>query len=347
MIERFRDWNPRGKLRIKYVDSNGMQGIWETDQQVLLSKIVEVVRSYKAQGQKLTNRQLYYQLVTENIIPNAEATYKRICTFITDARYGGRIDWDDIVDRARNPSKHSEWDSVKDLIKSAVAAYRLPRWSDQDNYVELYCEKQALEGVFQPVADQFHIYFGANKGYCGASTVYDIAKRIKEQIEAGKKCIILYFGDHDSSGLDMIRDIRDRITEFLTKGEDETYYKINSDDEVVVDEDNIEDYFEIIPLALNMAQIKQFNPPPNPAKMSDPRAAWYIKTYGKQSWELDALKPNVLIDLATQGIMRYLNADKYNRWVQLEKTQKQKLKDFGESLAEDEHPEDEGGDSDE
>lgn len=336
MIERFRDWNPRGKLRIKYVDNNGHQGVWETDQQLLLEQIEKIVLSYRHINMKLTNRQLYYQLVAAAIIPNAEATYKRICTFLTDARYGGRIDWHDIEDRGRTPEKHAEWSSVKSLISSAVYSYRLPRWTDQEYYVELYSEKQAMESVLKPVADQFHIYFGANKGYSSASTMYDLAKRLKERIEAGKKCIVLYCGDHDSSGLDMIRDIRERITEFLIKGEEECIFNIEGEHQDILDEDNVEDYFQIVPLALNMEQIKKYNPPPNPAKTTDPRAGWYIKTYGNKSWELDALKPEVLIDIVKKGILTYIDLDKYNKWVAIEKEQKQRLKDFGESLAEDE-----------
>lgn len=327
MKEKFRDWNPKGELSIKYKNNAGVEGLWTINQQTLLSQIVAVVAAYKEQGLKLTNRQLYYQLVTENIIPNAEAVYKRICTFLTDARYGGKIDWDDIEDRARNPQKHIEFESIKERIEVAIANFRLPRWSDQDYYVELYCEKQALEGVFKPVADKFHIYFGANKGYSSASTMYDLAQRIKEQIQNGKRCVILYFGDHDPSGLDMVRDIHKRICEFLVAGDE--YIDIVGD---------IEDnpYFQILPLALNMEQIRKYNPPPNPAKITDPRAKWYIKEYGNKSWELDALKPEVLIRLASNGVLNFLDADKYNRWIKLETKQTRKLKEFGDSLVEEE-----------
>lgn len=344
MIEKIREWNPRGNLRIKYKDDSGNEGVWEADQNILLMQIINIVRAYQKKGLKLTNRQLYYQLVSEAIIPNSEATYKRICTFLTDARYGGKIDWDAIEDRGRTPEIHPEWDSVKDLIKSAVSSYRLPRWSDQEHYVELYSEKQAMESVLKPVADSFHIYFGANKGYSSASTMYELAQRIKSKIEDGKKCVVLYLGDHDASGLDMVRDIRERITEFLLKSEEEVYVSPPESDKegneelegFYLDEDTIEEYFQIVPLALNMTQIRTYNPPPNPAKLTDPRADWYIKKYGNKSWELDALKPEVLIDIAEQGILKYLDAEKYNKWVELEHQQKQKLKDFGDNLAEDE-----------
>jgi hypothetical protein len=315
MIEQFRNWNPKSKIKIKYKDNTGAISVWQADQIQLLNDIQRIVNFYSSQGIKLTNRQLYYQLVSEGIIPNADAVYKRICTFITDARYGGKIDWKMIEDRGRIPEKHAEWDNISDLVKSAVYSYRLPRWSNQEYYIELYCEKQAMESVLKPIADKYHIYFGYNKGYSSASTIYDIAQRLKEQIKNGKQCIVLYLGDHDPSGLDMIRDIKVRLKEFLTGGDDP------------VDPD-----FDVIQIALNMKQIKQYNPPPNPAKITDPRAKGYITNFGNMSWELDSLKPNVLIQLTEQGILQYLDVTKYNTWIQQEKKESEKLKDFSKTI---------------
>jgi hypothetical protein len=320
MKEKFRDWNFRLDIRVKYTDGTGAQNLWTKNQQQLLEEIVGIVNQYAFQNITLTNRQLYYQLVSRDIIPNAEETYKRICTFLTDARYAGLIDWDAIEDRGRVPHKASEWDDIKSLIETAVYSYRLPRWQDQEYYVELYCEKQAMESILKPVADKYHIYFGVNKGYSSASTMYDLAQRIKKKIEAGKKAVILYLGDHDPSGLDMVRDIEKRITEFLTAGDD------------VIENVEEEEWFRIVPLALNMKQIEKYNPPPNPAKMTDPRAKWYIEEYGRKSWELDALEPNVLMSIAVIGVKRFLNEIKYNYWITREEREKEALKKFGSSL---------------
>lgn len=341
MKEQFRNWKKQGELKITYTDGTGAKKLWVKNQEVLLNEILSILKTYSNQGIILTSRQLYYQLVSRNIIPNAEETYKRICSFLTDGRYAGLIDWSAVEDRGRVPTKPSEWENVKSLIESAVHSYRLPRWSNQDRYVELFCEKQAMESVLKPVAQKFHIYFGVNKGYSSASTMYDLAQRVKEQIENGKKAIVLYLGDHDASGLDMVRDIRERITEFLLNGDSPVLSKeldpyndaptgcYCDHDGTVMD---IEDKFEVIPLALNMTQIKQYNPPPNPAKMTDPRAKWYIQKYGNKSWELDALEPKVLMQIAEDGIEEHMDLDKYNAWIQREKDEKQALKEFGEKL---------------
>jgi hypothetical protein len=315
MIEQFRNIKLDGRIKIKYTDNTGNKNLWQYSQTMLLTKIQTIVNTYMDQGITLTNRQLYYQLVANDIIPNSQETYKRICTFLTDARYGGYIDWEAIEDRGRVPKKHPEWDNVKELVESAVHSYRLPRWKDQEYYVELYCEKQAMESILKPIADKYHIYFGYNKGYSSASTMYDLAQRIKEQINNDKKCVILYLGDHDPSGLDMVRDIRERISEFLTEGDE-----------------SVEPNFTIEPLALNMKQIAQYNPPPNPAKITDPRAKGYIEEFGNISWELDSLKPEVLIRITEIGIKEHLDQDLYEEIIMREKREIQKLRKYAESL---------------
>lgn len=56
-----------------------------------------------------------------------------------------------------------------------------------------------------------------------------------------------------------------------------------------------------------MAQVRQYNPPPNPAKISDPRAADYIAKHGNQSWEVDALPPRVLGELITRAVQGFVD----------------------------------------
>ncbi len=318
--EQFRDWEPKGQIKVKYTDAHGGDSVWEADQAELLESVQKIIEEFQEQKIRLTNRQTYYQLVAGKIIPNVDKVYKRICVFLTDARYGGYIDWDAIEDRGRVAHRHSEWENVADFMNDAVYAFRLPRWSDQECYVELFTEKQAAESVLAPLANKYHIHFGYNKGYSSAAMMYELSKRIVEQLYEGKKVKLLYAGDHDPSGLDMVRDVQERVVEFLMKGDD------------AFDIYQVEEHFETIPLALNMEQVRQYNPPTNPAKIKDPRANWYIEKYGEYSWELDALRPEVLRDIVERGIQEHLDIEKYNAWIAREKPLKQKLQDFADSL---------------
>ena len=173
-----------------------------------------------------------------------------------------------------------------------------------------------MESILSPITQKYHIYFGVNKGYSSASTMYALAKRIDKKItDENKTAIILYLGDHDPSGLDMVRDIHTRVCEFLRLNEDN-------------------DFFTTLQLALNQEQIKQYNPPPNPAKITDPRAKWYLRKYGNKSWELDALEPEILMDIAEKGILKFLDLEKYQQWINREAKESKALRKFSDSLSE-------------
>ena len=62
-------------------------------------------------------------------------------------------------------------------------------------------------------------------------------------------------------------------------------------------------------IALNMDQVDQYKPPPNPTKQKDTRSNDYIKRFGGSSWELDALDPRVIGDLVRDTILKYRDDD--------------------------------------
>ena len=280
-----------------------------------------VIAQYQAQGFRLTLRQLYYQLVTRNVIKNTEREYKRIGALLSDARLAGLIDWDAIEDRVRIPRVPTEFENLRDLVEAAVRSYRLPRWRDQEHYVELWVEKDALAGVLQPLAREFHVTLMVNRGYSSQSAMYESGKRFQDAAEQGKECTLFYLGDHDPSGEDMVRDVRDRLELF---GVDLTVEKI----------------------ALTMNQVRQYNPPPNPAKMSDSRASGYVALHGNESWEVDAIPPNVLQTLIRTAIDRLVDGTKLDVILDREQQDKQKLKAAVDRLMNgtEADPEDQGGD---
>lgn len=272
-----------------------------------LEQVIMVIDRYQQMGYKMTLRQLYYQLVVASIIANQKKEYARLSDILTRARMGGLVDWGAIEDRVRVPKMHSEWDDIAGLVESACASYRLPRWSDQEYYVELWTEKEAIAGILSPITDKWHILLSINRGYSSATAMHDAAKRFIEAEGRGKKCVLLYLGDHDPSGLDMDRDIADRLAEFRAT-------------------------VDYIRIGLTWAQIQQYNPPPNPAKFQDPRARDYIARFGQSSWEVDALPPNVLNPLVEQSILQYLNQRKYRKWVQKENGDKTDLKNAASDI---------------
>jgi hypothetical protein len=257
----------------------------------------EIINSYD--GLKLTLRQLYYQFVTRNAIPNRENSYKALGNLISDARLAGLLDWDAIEDRVRVPRIPSEFDNIQDLVEAALRSYRLPRWKDQKWYVELWCEKDAISNILAPMAEKYHVVRMVNRGYSSQSAMYDTAQRFLGQDDVKRKCL-LYLGDHDASGEDMVRDIRERLDMF---GVALTVNKI----------------------ALTFKQVNQYNLVPNPAKLTDTRSKAYIEKFGNESWELDALPPDVLHQLIEKAILELLDVKAMKEIIQKEEEDKEIL----------------------
>ena len=246
-----------------------------------------VIREYQADGLLLTLRQLYYQLVSRDIIPNQVKEYKRLGDVVNDGRLSGLMDWDAIEDRTRELVVSPHWSSPEDILRSCVNSFRVERWEDQDVHPEVWIEKEALSGVFERICRSLDVGCFACRGYTSQSEMWGAAMRFVRHIEAGKKVVVFHFGDHDPSGIDMTRDIEDRIRMFAAHHVGNKAYSM----------------IEINRLALNMDQVRQYNPPENPAKTTDSRFASYEQLYGDKSWELDALNPRTLQKLVRDNVM--------------------------------------------
>lgn len=258
-----------------------------------------IIEEYAQQGYKLTLRQLYYQFVARGLIPNTNREYQRLSVVISNGRRAGLIDWEAIVDRTRFLRRLSTWSSPSDIIGACAQQFRLDLWADQDSYVEVWFEKDALLGVFERATNLHRLPMFSNRGYVSDSSVWEAAQRII--LEGGEKnCYVLHFGDHDPSGLDMTRDVEERLELFGAR-------------------------VQIKRLALNMDQVRKYNPPPNPAKESDSRFADYKAEYGDESWELDALPPDVLVKLVEKEIKKHVDVDKWEAALARENTAKAQL----------------------
>lgn len=317
MKEQFRTKKFTGNIRLSYQIEEGgvkVKKLWECNQQELIQRILVLVREYQEQNIIQTLRGYYYDLLPS--IPNAIAVYKRIGKLVSDLRYAGLLDWSAMEDRARKVEIPLEFENLKERVDLAIHNFRLPRWSNQDKYIELVSEKDTMYSRLAPLTNKYHIPLCINRGYASSSVVYDLSKRLIENLEGGKEVVLLYVGDHDASGLDMIRDIEKRLTEFLEDGRE-----------------YIEPNFKIVHVTLTKEQIKKYKLPPNPAKLSDTRAKAYIKEHGNISWEVDAMKPQIMREIVELEIQKHIDVDKYNAWIKREDKEKKALEVFADKLS--------------
>ncbi|MEY8522793.1 hypothetical protein AALA90_07175 [Lachnospiraceae bacterium 38-10] len=265
----------------------------------LIELVNSVIDEYRAQGYELTLRQAYYQLVARGYIENNERSYKNIGSLINDGRLAGLIDWNSITDRTRNLRNRAHWDQPQDVIYSAKYSYLLDKWEGQPNYVEVWVEKDALIDIVGQACRPLDTPHFSCRGYTSQSEMWSAAQRFIRQKNREARYII-HLGDHDPSGIDMTRDIQERLEMF---GAD-VYVKR---------------------VALTMNQVTTYNPPPNPAKITDSRCGKYIDQYGEESWELDALEPQMLTKLITNEVTALRDDAIYQAICDREEAEKREL----------------------
>lgn len=276
----------------------------------------EIITVYREQGYLLTLRQLYYQFVARDLIPNMMRSYKRLGSIVNDGRLAGLIDWDAIEDRTRNLEKNWHAHSPRDAIETIRDQYGIDMWENQPERVEVWIEKEALAGVIEETCEDNDVPYFACRGYVSQSEQWRAYQRIRAKYnrDGYQRTVILHLGDHDPSGIDMTRDNRDRLKLFLG-------YNDSS--------------FTVERLALNMDQVDEYSPPPNPAKTTDSRFASYVSEYGEDSWELDALEPSIINELILEHIEQHRDQDLWDEKVEQREEEIDTLQEIIDNLEND------------
>ena len=283
---------------------------WQPKRQAVRDRLDQasaIIDHWSGLGYRLTLRQLYYQLVSRGAINNTVKEYKNLSVTMTNARMAGLIDWDHIEDRSRTALMPPHWSGASHILRDAAHAFRVDRWAGQRRHVEIWCEKDALTSVLEPVAHDYHVLLLPVRGYSSTTMAYEASLRFQASLP--KEPLVLYLGDHDPSGVDMTRDLEARLSEMA------------GDDRV-----------ELRRLALNYDQVLRDSLPPNPTKSSDSRTATYTETYGTDCWELDALEPPALVSVVRDAIEDELDREMFEAQTAQEESVKTLLRTFANAV---------------
>lgn len=248
----------------------------------LIEKINMVIDEYEAEGYTPTLRQIYYQLVQANIIPNTQQNYDNLGVLIKKGRLMGLISWDAIEDRIRSISNWLIQPDQLDVVRGLETHLAFDLWEPQGVYLEYWVEKDAQVQVVERACSKYRVPYMQCRGYMSWSEIYNAGNRFRQYAEEGRRVAMIHLGDHDPSGWDMTRDNEERLA--VIAGFD----------------------IEVIRIALKTEQVKALNLPPQWAKVTDKRYDKYRQQYGEHSWELDALKPSYiskLISETTEGFI--------------------------------------------
>lgn len=279
-----------------------------------------IIEEFQTDGFDVTLRQLYYKMIARDLFPDAwkddegnknnPKSYSKFKAIIKNGRLGGFIDWDGIVDRTRMLKRNAHWESPAEIIESCANQFRLDTRKDQEIYIEVWVEKEAMGGVLQSICPMLDVPHFACKGYDSLSMIWRAAMRFRQE-EKRREVLLFYLGDHDPSGIDMARDIQRRLDLFGCSNT------------------------EVERIALTMEQVKQYNPPPSPAKPKDSRYKGYRKIYGDDTWELDALDPRQIVELIKQKVGAATDQRKIDVLLQEQDDCRDRLRKIADSLKSD------------
>jgi len=280
---------------------------WTKHQLDKLNKVEEILIELEAY-KPLTLRQVYYQMVSKGYIENRVSEYGMLSNLLKWARIDGHIAWEDIEDRVRSYHDLAGWGGSGEFIDASLKhflnGYRRDLLQPQEKYIEIWIEKDALSSIFIKVAEPYTIPVVVCRGFSSVSFLNEFAERLKYNKD--KQAVMLYFGDFDPSGIEMLDAMKTTLT-----------------DELGVE------HIDFKRIALSKNDIFAYELPhnPNALKYSDSRAARHLEQYGELAVELDALRPDVLeqkIRTATEG---ELDMDLFRKE---QREEKNELKELGE-----------------
>lgn len=255
----------------------------------------------------MTIRQLFYRLVSIQVLQNNLPNYKRVSRVMTDVRKVFEIPFDWIVDRTKVEIEPLVWDDPGEFSELVGNLYKKNRWQDQSCHVEIWSEKDAINGSVEPVYSRYGVTFRAYRGFNSTTKKYEIARFFNS---LGKPVVILYLGDHDPSGWAIQRDLKNALNEY-----------------------HVHD-FTISRLAIMPEDIHIFNLPPLRVKEKDSRAPKFKARYGEEAVELDALPPTELRARLEDAILELIDVELWNRAESVEQVELESIREIADKIKE-------------
>ena len=269
----------------------------------IIERAAEIVESYSG---GVTLRQLFYRLVSEALIPNAESPYKRLSSLTAEGRREGTFP--DLVDHTRQIHVASSWSSPKAAIESLTRQYRRPRTEGQANAIYLGAEKATMLTLLDQWFGELGIPIVLLRGY-GSQTYLD---SIRDHVWRDERdAVMIYAGDLDASGEDIERDFGERT--------------------------RIE--WDLSRIAVTYDQIDELGLTMQPGKKTDPRAPEFVAKYGPYpngdpdlpfQIEVEAIEPNTLRELYQETLDGYWDKSAYNDVLDIEEADLERLQEVAD-----------------
>jgi hypothetical protein len=262
-------------------------------------ELIDAMYAEAEAAEPITGRGIGYKLFARGLIPSMERKeMKRVYRLLKEARELDIIPWEWIVDETRELEKVSTWANPAAYARTVARSYRREFWNQQPVRVEVWSEKGTVRGVLAPVLDKYAVGFRVMHEFSSATTVYDVC-----QSDDARPLIALYVGDYDPSGLFMSeQDLPARLSKYGG------------------------DHVRLRRIALTYVQLEGLQGFPAADKRKDPRHAWFVRSFGRECFELDAMDPNDLRDCVEREIKRRIEPKAWKRCERVNKAEQDSLK---------------------
>lgn len=267
-----------------------------------IGRIKAAITTVTNEYRRMTVRQVYYQLVTRGVIDKTEQEYSTVCRLSAEMRRDGSLPYTKLADSTRWQRKPETYSGLAQLLAITHETYRRAIWDDQDAYVEIWLEKEALAGVLWDVTQKWDVPLMVARGYPSLSYLHSAATAMKAQ---GKPSFLYYFGDHDPSGRDIDRFIEQQIREMAP---------------------DVDLHFERV--GVTEEQIEELSLTTRPTKKSDSRS----KSFKGESVEVDAIDPDLLCEICADCIRQHIDQGSYYRMQEVEDAERDTLARMIESM---------------
>ncbi|HBH87259.1 MAG TPA: hypothetical protein DDY17_06640 [Syntrophaceae bacterium] len=274
----------------------------------LLEQVQKILDSY---SNKITLRQLYYQLVARQIIPNHQSQYAKLSRLCVIGRDEGILNEEDFADRLRMLDKPASWQSLSSFMDTVKRSYRRDKWQNQERYIEIWTEKDALRSVITLVTHSYGVPLLVVRGQVSRTAIYEAYRRYEDRINEGKECRLYYFGDYDPSGIGIFRSLVERLRNH---------------------NDGMGEKIEFYRPALTREQIAEHRLPSDPAKKTDPNYKRFVKEHGDISVELDSLPPEILTELIESCVEANIEPVIFEHDRKIEENEIERLQNIGGAL---------------
>jgi hypothetical protein len=280
---------------------------------------------YAEEHRPVTVRQLFYRASVEGLVDKTEKGYAQVQRQVLQLRREGLMPYGDIADLSRRARKPYTCDSVAAALEDTAQFYRKALWRDNCDYVEVWCEKDALAGVIEPVTRKFDVPLMVTRGFASETFCFEA---VNARIGDPREYVVYYLGDCDRSGVDAANALEEKLDRF---GAEMGRAFINFQRLAISPEDILEFDGDQALFCMPVGEYDKWLPTREPKRESAADRNW------PHPWaiELDAIEPDDLRAMVQWAIEQHLPPEQYEILKVAEESERKLIQGLVASAAKD------------